>query len=104
MCFAFVLNRATRIDVVDDQRLDDYQTHLGFNTYMALLDGILVGFFKIELDGRHPQLGSNGLCVFVSSKPLMRLVIIFSRLELVYLAQENLLESGKYCWRGQLNM
>ncbi len=71
---------------------------------MALLDGILVGFFKIELDGRHPQLGSNGLCVFVSSKPSMRLVIIFSRLELVYVAQENLLESGKYCWRGQLNM
>jgi hypothetical protein len=83
MCFAFVLNKATRIDVVDDQRLDDYQTHLGFNTNMALLVGILVGFFKIELDGHHPQLGSNGLCMFVSPKLLMRLVIIFSRLELV---------------------
>jgi len=104
MCFAFVLNKATRIDVVDDQRLDDYQTHLGFNTYMALLDGILAGFFKIELDGHHPQPRSNGLCVFVLPKPSMRLVIIFSRLELVYVVQENLLESGKYCWRGQLNM
>jgi len=69
MCFALVLNRATRIDVADDQRLDDYQTCLGFSTYMALLDGILAGFFKIELDGRHPQPGSNGLCVSIHQSP-----------------------------------
>jgi hypothetical protein len=83
MCFALVLNRATRIDVADDRRLDDYQTCLGFSTYMALLDGILAGFFKIELDGRHPQPRSNGLCVSISPKPLTRLVIVFFRLELV---------------------
>jgi hypothetical protein len=83
MCFTFVLNKASWIDMADDYTLDDYQTCLKFNTYMALLDGILAKNFKIEPNGHCCQPRFNGLYVSFSSKPLTRLVILLFLLELV---------------------